>query len=209
MPAGKKAAAAPVAHAPTQCNCEKGGKPHLATTVMDSTFPGSPEKLYNLIFTSGFMRDFLSNDMQLTGEHSTALLLHVRTLARLSRVKGSPQFIENVFASADLQIGDWAPQKSGSNLLTRTYKYIKPLNAPVGPKSAQCILVDENLHVDFDDFVVTLTTTRTPEVPSGGSFAVKTKTCLTWAKNNSTRVLVTTTVDWTGRSFIRGEFERD
>lgn len=76
MPASKKQAATPVAHAPTQCNCEKGGTPHLATTVMDSTFPGSPEKLYNLIFTSGFMRDFLSNDMQLTGEHSTAIPLH-------------------------------------------------------------------------------------------------------------------------------------
>lgn len=37
---------------------------------------------------------------------------------------------------------------------------------------------------------------------------MKTKTCLTWAKNNSTRVLVTTTVDWTGRSFIRGIIDR-
>jgi hypothetical protein len=101
-------------------------------------------------------------------------------------------------------MGDWAPQKTGSHLLTRSYNYIKPLNAPVGPKSAKCILVDENLHVDFDDFVVTVTTTRTPEVPSGGSFSVKTKTCIMWAKNNTTRVLVTSAMEWTGRSFIRG-----
>lgn len=108
-------------------------------------------------------------------------------------------------STPDLQIGDWAPQKSGSHLLTRTYNYIKPLSAPVGPKSAKCILVDENLHVDFDDFVVTLTTTRTPEVPSGGSFSVKTKTCIMWGKNNSARILVTSNIEWTGRSFIRSK----
>lgn len=101
-------------------------------------------------------------------------------------------------------MGDWAPQKTGSHLLMRSYNYIKPLNAPVGPKSAKCVLVDENLHVDFDDFVVTVTTTRTPDVPSGGSFSVKTKTCIMWGKNNTTRVLVTSAMDWTGRSFIRG-----
>lgn len=105
--------------------------------------------------------------------------------------------------AAELQIGDWAPQANASNLLTRSYSYIKPLTGAVGPKSAKCMLVDENLHVDFDDFVVNLTTTRTPEVPSGGSFSVKTKTCISWSKNNSARVLVTATVEWTGRSFLR------
>lgn len=106
----------------------------------------------------------------------------------------------------DLQIGDWAPQKTGSNLLTRTYSYIKAINAPVGPKSTKCVLIDENLHVEFDNFVVNLTTTRTPDVPSGGSFSVRTKTCFTWARNNTTRVLVTTAVEWTGRSFIKSKF---
>lgn len=54
--------------------------------------------------------------------------------------------------------------------------------------------------------MINLTTTKTPDVPSGGSFAVKTKTCFTWARNNTTRVLVTTAVEWTGRSFIKGMF---
>lgn len=163
----------PTIHPPTTCNCgtPQGCGPHFTNVVMDSTYPGSPEKLYNLMFTSGFMKEFLTRDMKNT----------------------------------ELQIGDWAPQKTGSHLLTRSYNYIKPLSAPVGPKSAKCILVDENLHVDFDNFVVTLTTTRTPEVPSGGSFAVKTKTCFMWAKNNSTRVLVTSAVEWTGRSFLKSE----
>lgn len=35
---------------------------------MDATFAGSPEKIYNLMFTSeGFMRDFWANNMKLTG----------------------------------------------------------------------------------------------------------------------------------------------
>jgi hypothetical protein len=40
-------------------------------------------------------------------------------------------------------------------------------------------------------------------VPSGGVFSVKTKTCIMWASSVSTRVLITTQVEWTGRSFIR------
>jgi hypothetical protein len=50
-----------------------------------------------------------------------------------------------------------------------------------------------------------LTTTKTPDVPSGGVFSVKTKTCLTWAGGSSTKVLVTTQVDWTGKSWVKGE----
>lgn len=61
-------------------------------------------------------------------------------------------------------------------------------------------------HADFDDYVSMVTTTRNPDVPSGGVFSVKTRTCLSWASAGSTRVLVTTEVQWTGRSFIKGEF---
>ena len=58
-----------VAHPATKCDCENAhGAGHYANIIMDSSFPGSPEKLYNLIFTSGFMKDFLTKDMKLTGE---------------------------------------------------------------------------------------------------------------------------------------------
>lgn len=61
-------APAAVQHAPTTCNCTTTGTGHYANVVMDATFPGSPEKPYNLMFTSGFMKDFLTIDMKLTGE---------------------------------------------------------------------------------------------------------------------------------------------
>lgn len=86
--------------------------------------------------------------------------------------------------------------------------YIKPLSASIGPKQTKCELTDEMIHLDYNDYVSMLTTTRTPDVPSGGVFAVKTRTCLMWASRTSTRIVVTTTVEWTGRSFIKGIIER-
>ncbi|CED83409.1 Uncharacterized conserved protein, contains GRAM domain [Phaffia rhodozyma] len=157
---------------PTTCQCQLNGG-HYSETALDSVFPSTPEKLYNLMFTSGFSKDFMSNNQKLI----------------------------------DIQISDWAPQSSGSHLLTRSMSYIKPLPGGFGPKQTKCELVDQTAHVDFQDFVSMITTTRTPDVPSGGSFAVKTRTCLMWAGANSTRVVVTTQVDWTGRSFIKGIIE--
>jgi hypothetical protein len=86
--------------------------------------------------------------------------------------------------------------------------YIKPLGGSIGPKSAKCEIHDETVHCDYDDYVATVTTTRTPDVPSGGAFSVKTRTCITWASSASSRIVVTTQVEWTGRSFIKGAHDR-
>lgn len=83
--------------------------------------------------------------------------------------------------------------------------YIKPLNGSIGPKQTKCLITDESAHVDFDDFVCVITTTRTPDVPSGNAFAVKTRTSMTWGRGNKCRVVVTTGVEWTKSSFIKGE----
>lgn len=75
-----KSARAPKAeaHPITSCKCMSGGpgNGHYGNTVMDSVFPGSPEKIYNLMFTSGFMRDFLQTDMKLTGEWEYRAEIH-------------------------------------------------------------------------------------------------------------------------------------
>lgn len=82
--------------------------------------------------------------------------------------------------------------------------YIKPLTGSFGPKQTKCLISDETAHVDFDDYVCVITTTRTPDVPSGNAFSVKTRTALTWAKGNTCRVVVTTGVEWTKGSFLKG-----
>ncbi|KAF9820756.1 hypothetical protein IEO21_01199 [Rhodonia placenta] len=119
---------------------------------------------------------------------------------------GVPPFIITIVA--DLQISDWMPTADDPKLLYRQMSYIKPLSGGFGPKQTKCELRDETLHCDFDNYVCMLTTTRTPDVPSGSVFSVKTRTCITWTSGVSTKVLVTTQVEWTGRSFIKGIIEK-
>ena len=153
----------------TTCVCGDS-RQHYPTVCMDKVFPGTPEKIYNLLFASGFVKEFLRGEQRLL----------------------------------DLQISDWEPVSAGSHLLTRNMSYIKPLSAPIGPKQTRCELRDEMLHFDPERHITMLTTTRTPEVPSGGSFSVKSRTCLTWAGACATRVVVTSSVEWTGSSLIKG-----
>ncbi|KAI0756156.1 hypothetical protein C8Q80DRAFT_1092433 [Daedaleopsis nitida] len=159
----------------TQCECGKGGK-HYPEVAMEAVFPGAPEKIYNLMFTSGFMKDFMRENQKLLGRE-------------------------------DIQISDWTPTVN-PKLLARNMTYIKPLNGSIGPRQTRCELRDETISCDFDEYVSMLTTTRTPEVPSGSVFSVKTRTCITWASSISSKVLVTSQVEWTGRSFIRGIIEK-
>ncbi|MCO5565407.1 hypothetical protein L7F22_019080 [Adiantum nelumboides] len=160
-------------HRKTTCSCEKDKK-HYTTIAMETTYPAVPEKLYNLIFTSGFMKDFWTDNQHLT----------------------------------DLQISPWKPNTQNNNNLSRDISYIKPLAGGFGPKQTKCLLTDENVHVDFDDHVIALTTTRTPDVPSGNSFSVKTKTCITWAGGNVSKMLVTCQVEWSGRSMLKSVIDR-
>ncbi|RPD82737.1 hypothetical protein L226DRAFT_541858 [Lentinus tigrinus ALCF2SS1-7] len=156
----------------TQCDCGKSGQ-HYPEVAMEAIFPGTPEMIYNLMFTSGFMKDFMRENQKLL----------------------------------DIQISDWTPTED-PKLLARNMTYIKPLNASIGPRQTRCELRDETKFCDFDSYVSMLTTTRTPEVPSGNVFSVKTRTCITWASSLSSKVLVTTQVEWTGRSFIKGIIEK-
>ncbi|KAF7318044.1 VASt domain-containing protein [Mycena chlorophos] len=173
--AGGAAAAAGAAtqRKATTCACGKDGS-HFAEVPMNTIFPGTPDRIYNLMFASGFMKDFMSVNQKLM----------------------------------DIQVADWAPITPGSKLLGRNMSYIKPLNASLGPKQTKCEIRDETIHVDFEDYISTMTTTRNPDVPSGGVFSVKTRTCIMWATAFTTKVVVTTQVEWTGRSFIKGIIEK-
>lgn len=88
---------------------------------------------------------------------------------------------------------------------SRSYSYIKPLYASIGPKQTKC-LVTENLDaMDFEKAVSITSTTQTPDVPSGNVFTVKTKCCLMWAPGNSTRILMSCTIEWSGKSWLKGK----
>lgn len=50
----------------TMCDCGKKGE-HFSERAMESVLPGTPEKVYNLMFTSGFIKDFMTQEQNLTG----------------------------------------------------------------------------------------------------------------------------------------------
>ncbi|CAO1621374.1 unnamed protein product [Jaminaea pallidilutea] len=159
-------------HPATSCPCEQK-KEHYSTTALDTTYPTTPEKVYNLLFHSEtFMPSFWKDNQKLM----------------------------------DLQVGPW---KGDGDLKKREFSYIKPLAGGFGPKQTKCVITDEKQHVDFDKYITVLTTTRTPDVPSGGSFSVKTRTCFTWNGNgNVTKVFVTCATDWTARSMLRSVIDK-
>ncbi|KAK1836369.1 hypothetical protein QBC39DRAFT_337885 [Podospora conica] len=94
------------------------------------------------------------------------------------------------------------------DIKTRTFSYIKPLSAPIGPKSTKCIVTEQLESCDLEKSVNVSCTTQNPDVPSGNIFVVKTRYCLSWAENNSTRIQMNCTIEWSGKSWLKGPIER-
>ncbi|KAK2766101.1 hypothetical protein FQN54_007616 [Arachnomyces sp. PD_36] len=117
------------------------------------------------------------------------------------------KFLLNDQKVTELQFDD--DKKGLSNdSRSRSYSYIKPLNASIGPKQTKCI-TNENLDfLDLEKAVLVTMTTQTPDVPSGNVFSVKTKYLLTWAPGNATRFYMSCTIEWTGKSWIKGPIEK-
>jgi hypothetical protein len=91
---------------------------------------------------------------------------------------------------------------------TRKYSYIKPLNGSIGPKQTKCISTETLDFLDLEKAVLVTLSTQTPDVPSGNVFACKTKYLFSWAPNNQTRFLMTCTIEWSGKSWLKGPIEK-
>ncbi|CAI4058878.1 hypothetical protein SKDZ_04G5280 [Saccharomyces kudriavzevii ZP591] len=90
----------------------------------------------------------------------------------------------------------------------RDYAYIKPLSGSIGPSKTKCLITDTLEHYDLEDYVKVLSVTKNPDVPSGNIFSVKTVFLFSWDKNNSTKLTVYNSVDWTGKSWIKSMIEK-
>jgi hypothetical protein len=88
---------------------------------------------------------------------------------------------------------------------TFSYNYIKPLNGPVGPKQTKCITTCTLTAFDLDRSVSVDCSTQTPDVPSGNVFTVRTRYCLMWGPGNSTRMIATCTIEWSGKSWLKSK----
>jgi len=105
--------------------------------------------------------------------------------------------------SQDLQMEE-DKQGLGEAKKSRGYSYIKPLSGSIGPKQTKCIITETLEQFDLEKAVTVNCSTQNPDVPSGNIFLVKTRYCLMWAPGNATRVLVTATIEWSGKSWLKG-----
>ena len=114
------------------------------------------------------------------------------------------RFLLDEVKAMELQLEDDKKGLSDDNK-SRTYSYIKPLNAPIGPKQTKCITTEVLDALDLERAVSVTVTTQTPDVPSGNVFSTKTKYCIMWGPNNGTRLIVNCTTEWTGKSWLKGK----
>ena len=104
----------------------------------------------------------------------------------------------------DLQMEDDKKGLSEENR-SRSYSYIKPLYASIGPKQTKCLVTETIDAIDLEKAVSVTSSTQTPDVPSGNVFVVKTRCCLMWASGNSTRILMSCAIEWSGKSWLKGK----
>ncbi|CCJ30036.1 unnamed protein product, partial [Pneumocystis jirovecii] len=109
-------------------------------------------------------------------------------------------FLGNVQKVTEIKLSDWEKNSSGKKV--RHISYLKPLYVPVGPKQTYCKIVETVEHED-NNYMTISSVTKTPDVPSGNSFIIKTKYCMMWDKNNYTRIIATCTTDWTKSSWLK------
>ena len=102
----------------------------------------------------------------------------------------------------DLQMED--RRGLSEEVRTRSFSYIKPLYASIGPKTTKCIISETLDFIDLERSISVTSTTQTPDVPSGNVFSTKTKFCFMWAPGNATRLLMNCQIEWTGKSWLKG-----
>ena len=115
-----------------------------------------------------------------------------------------PKFLVDNQKSGELQF-DIESGGLTNESRTRQYSYIKPLNGSIGPKQTKCISTETLDFLDLEKAVLVTLSTQTPDVPSGNVFCTKTKYLFTWAANNQTRFLMTCTIEWSGKSWLKGK----
>jgi hypothetical protein len=107
--------------------------------------------------------------------------------------------------SLDLQLED-DKKGLGEDKKSMTFSYIKPLGGSIGPKQTKCIITQTLEQFDLDKVVTVACSTQNPDVPSGNIFVVKTRYCLMWAPGNATKIISTCTIEWSGKSWLKGGF---
>jgi hypothetical protein len=99
-------------------------------------------------------------------------------------------------------------EKNEEGLLCRSYTYKKSLGYSIGPKLTTCEVTETVKHLDYKEFIVFGSVTKTPDVPLGNSFFVNTVFRLLWGPNSTTNMQMSYYIDWVGKSWIRSVIEK-
>lgn len=118
------------------------------------------------------------------------------------------QVLDDQGATEVSEYGDFKASEENPAKLERTYSYRRPLGYSLGPKSTKCCVLEVIEYCDYQSSVVVLSTTVTPDVPSGGSFSVRTRYYLSWGEASTTNLRIAYYVKWTGRSWIKNVVEK-
>ncbi|ABN66668.2 conserved hypothetical protein [Scheffersomyces stipitis CBS 6054] len=118
------------------------------------------------------------------------------------------RFLETHDGSELSQYDKFHPSEDDPTKLERTYTYRRALEYSIGPKSTMCVVSETIEHLNFADYIVVVTNTATPDVPSGNSFSVRTRYVMTWGPQNKTNLRISYYIHWTARSWIKGVIER-
>ncbi|KAJ2124828.1 hypothetical protein IW147_001433 [Coemansia sp. RSA 720] len=187
-------------HEPTTCPCGTSGKTaHYTYEALDATFPLSLPLLFRVVFSAKVPP---AMDAYMSGVSNDEL---------------ASSFTRRIAACGnnDVRTEGWVPDPDDASREMCIYTYDKPLGFSIGPKSTT---VEDTFRImlkDFDAAIVVEQVVKTPNVPSGSSFFVKIRHCLTWAcgpnhepRGGWSHYRMTFEVEWTKTSWIKTAIEK-
>ncbi|KAJ1981849.1 hypothetical protein H4R35_000557 [Dimargaris xerosporica] len=203
----KSSTSAPVTHPPTTTTCAcLSAHEHYDYQVVDEVFPCALPVMYRLLFDGSVPPGITPPEIDDPAHQSQYHDFMLNFLVSEKQNNKNVQY-------SGWQPGTTLPENTPSTVYdraieTRTLQYIRPINAPIGPKSTKCELTEICLAKDFDRAVVVDSTTYTTDVPSGSCFHTKARVCLMHAGDFKTRMIASHKIVWTKSSWIKGAIEK-
>ncbi|KAI9502521.1 hypothetical protein BX070DRAFT_226305 [Coemansia spiralis] len=190
-------------HKPTSCSCGAGGQAaHYALEALDASFPLSLPLLFRVVFSTAIPLD-------IEEKYIPEDKVNKEELAKSC----TKRIIE--CGNSDVKTEGWVPDPADDGLKMCIYSYEKALGFSIGPKSTTVEDTFRITMMDFDKAVIVEQVVKTPNVPSGTSFFVKIRHCLTWAAgpaNNPpggwSQYKMTFEVEWIKSSWIKNAIEK-
>ncbi|KAJ2307820.1 hypothetical protein IWW51_001224 [Coemansia sp. RSA 2702] len=190
-----------VLHAPTTCPCGSNGRTaHYSQEALDASFPLALPLLFRVVFSA-----------------AVPASVEKQYMAGVSGGELAASFTRRIgeCGNSDVRTEGWVPDPSDAAREMCIYTYEKPLGFSIGPKSTT---VEDTFRIalrDFERAVVVEQVVKTPNVPSGTTFFVKIRHCLSWTSGPGrqppggwTHYRMTFEVEWTKTSWFKNAIEK-